>query len=101
MRQTIIAKNDDFRDEFCLGIIVENISSAAPDSDPVSALRDVAREFAETDEGKKVLEETNGCFNWGDLVENIPKEICEKHGFRIVDSFQTDLIVLHNEQLIS
>ena len=100
MKQTIIAKSSDLRDEFCLGIIVESPPSIAPDSDPISALQKAAREFAGTDGGKKVLENTNGCFNWGDLVENIPTEICEKYGFRIIDTFQTDLIVAHDEQLI-
>ena len=95
MKQTIIAKSSDLRDEFCLGIIVESTPSIAPDSDPISALQKAAREFAGTDGGK-----TNGCFNWGDLVENIPTEICEKYGFRIIDTFQTDLIVAHDEQLI-
>ena len=85
MKQTIIAKSSDLRDEFCLGIIVESTPSIAPDSDPISALQKAAREFAGTDGGKKVLVITNGCFKWGELV---------------VDTFQTDLIVAHDEQLI-
>ena len=36
MKQTIIAKRSDLRDEFCLGIIVESTPSIAPDSDPIS-----------------------------------------------------------------
>ena len=83
MKQTIIAKRSDLRDEFCLGIIVESTPSIAPDSDPISALQKAAREFAGTDGGKKVLENTNGCFNWGDLVENVHErkpEITEEDG---------------------
>lgn len=100
MRQTIIAKNDDLRDGFCLGIIVKILPGKSLSLDPVSALRNAAREFAETEEGQKALEETGGCFNWGDLVSCIPAEICERNGVRIIDTFQTELIVSHNEQLI-
>jgi len=99
MRQTIIAQNDEPDDEFCLGIVVETIVPAT--IDVVSALRDAARDFSKTEKGQGTLEETHGAFNWGDLVEYLPEDVCVRHGIRIVDTFQTDLVVPHNEMLIS
>lgn len=101
MKQTIISKNVDPTDEFCLGIVVETIDGQRPSLDVIVALREAAGEFLWTEDGKKVLEETNGRFNWGDLVEYLPAEVCERHGVRIVDTFQTDLVVFHNEILLA
>lgn len=103
MRQTIIAQNNDPRDEFCLGFIVDTIESEDGKNeslDVIAALRNAARDFAETDEGKEVLEEACGSFNWGDLANHLPNEICEQYGVHIVDTFQTDLVVTHNEMLV-
>lgn len=103
MYQTIIAQNNDPQDEFCLGIIVESIETKDRNRtvyDVVAALREAARDFVETKDGKDVLEKTKGSFNWGDLIEYLPAEVCEKHGVRIVDTFQTDLVVAHNEPII-
>lgn len=103
MQQTIIAMNNDPYDEFCLGIIVE-----IKEKDPrriqsfnvISALQNAAREFTETEAGSRVMEKTGMNFNWGDLAEYLPDEICERHGVHIIDTFQTDLIVTHNEPLV-
>ena len=39
--------------------------------------------------------------NLAHLVEYLPAEVCERHGVRIVDTFQTDLVVFHNEILLA
>lgn len=101
MRQTIIARNSDQTDEFCLGIVVEATDGQDPNPNVITALREAVRDFIGTADGKKVLEETCGCFNWGDMVEYLPAEVCERHGVRIVDTFQTDLIVCHSEILLA
>lgn len=99
MRQTIIAQKISLEDSFCLGIIVETINEES-NIDVISALRNAAKDFANTKEGQEALEETYyGCINWGDLVEYLPEEVCVRHGVRIIDTFQTDLVVTHDELL--
>lgn len=99
MRQTIIAHNQCPGDEFCVGIIVET-DEAHDGIDPVQALRDAAKEFLATPRGQKALQKTGGCFNWGDLVDELPDTAIKRHGLSVVDTFQTDLVVQHGESLL-
>ena len=54
----------------------------------IELLKDVVRkacaEYVQTEEGKKTLDYNCGCFNWADFEANVPQDICEKHGFRVV-----------------
>ena len=67
--------------------------------DCMQAIRDAAEEFLSTDDGKKCLEE-NGAFNYGDFVNEVPEEICRRHGFAIDVGDPISEIVDHNESLI-
>ena len=44
------------------------------------------KEYCMTDEGKRTFEGNCNCFNWGDFDTYVPNEICEKYGFRKVES---------------
>lgn len=102
MQQTIIAKYHDGDDWNVLGIIIETTGNTGLTN--VSSIQRAfiaaANEFAATPDGKDVIDDNSGDFNYGDFVNNVPNEICEKHGFKIVDTFQTDLIVDHDECLV-
>lgn len=96
MQQTIIAEHNEVDDRFRLGIVVESKDESI---DILSAMRAAAAEFCATDEGRAEVESNGGSFNWGDMVNSVGEELCSKHGFRIVDTFVTELIVDHNELL--
>ena len=63
------------------------------------AVKAAAREYLATDEGKALLKQTCGAFNWGDFVESIPESLCLRHGFLLKDDKKVDRIVDLNEQL--
>lgn len=96
-QQTIIATGfDEPGHRFCMGIVVASVDDV---DDVVTAIQDATLEYLETDEGKAVLQANKGHFNYGDFLENVPDELCVKHGFHLMDVFETDLIVDHNKNL--
>lgn len=97
MLQTIIAKYHDGASENVLGIVVETDDD---ELDVIAAIKAAAAEFAATPEGEAAVEAANGDLNYGDFVQNVPNTTCENHGFTVVDTFQTNLVVDHNERLI-
>lgn len=98
MLQTIIAQHNHHDDTFALGIVVETADDA--NVDVLATIRAAAAEFCKTDTGKAEIEHNGGNYNWGDLVNAIDNNICAAHGFKIVDTFVTELVVDHNEDLI-
>lgn len=97
-QETIIAKYDDPRDGFCLGIVVTH-DGDIENFDLVEAMRAAARDYAATEAGQSDPEVLSGGFNWGDFVNTVPDEICARHGFVVEDTFVTHLIVDHDEAL--
>ena len=101
MQQTIIAKYHDGDDWNVLGIIIKSTDGKLESkSAVVEAFKAAAAEYAKTPDGKDVVDDNCGDFNYGDFVNSVPDEICEKHGFRVVDTFQTELIVDHDDCLV-
>ena len=97
MQQTIIAKYHDGTGWNALGIVVEHEDA---ELDVVAAIKAAAAEFVATPDGEKAIEEAKGDFNYGDFVQNVPNSVCENHGFTVVDTFATNLVVDHDERLI-
>ena len=58
--------------------------------DLLSAIKLAVRDYLQTEDGKKTAEYNSGYFNLADVVSSLPREFCEKHGFRIMDSALTD-----------
>jgi len=50
------------------------------------AVSNACKEYCLTEEGKETFERNCNCFNWGDFDTHVPNEICQKHGFRKVES---------------
>lgn len=71
------------------------------DVDIVRAVKDACNEFIQTELGRSLYAYNCYCFNWGDFWDNVPNEICEKHGFKKIDSRISDFGVDWNEQLVS
>ena len=94
----IIAEHNEPNDKFRLCISIQPITDAAA-RDPVQAVREAVRDFAATDLGKQAIRRNSGGFNWGDVVNDLPASVCTRHGFVIVDSFVSEIVVDHNERL--
>lgn len=94
MKHTIVANIPAENEALMLTVETDN-----DDVDPVAALRDAAKEFVKTPEGKAYLLETSGDYNWGDIASSIPDEITEKHGVLITTTSITHHVVDHDEKL--
>jgi len=95
--KTIVATELDGTEMVALCIILEVKNE---DIDPVSAIKQATAEFLATEEGEEALEETNDCFNWGDVLDYIPESVLLKYGVRIVASYTADSTVDLNEQFV-
>ena len=99
MLKIIVATDaGDYPDVFNLVIAVEVEDEGA---DVRHVIKNACREYCLTDEGKEQYDINCRNFNWGDLVDYLPAEFCEKHGFKILDSQAVEkLNVDFNEQLV-
>ena len=70
------------------------------DVDIVKAVKNASREFIQTELGRSLYAYNCYCFNWGDFWNNVPNEICEKYGFKKIDSGVSNFQVNLNEQLV-
>lgn len=61
--------------------------------DLLQAIRSAAHEYLKTDAGKRALKYNCGCYNLADVVNSLPRDLCEKYGFKLLDMAQTDEIV--------
>ena len=83
--------------EIITGVVVEH---GDDDFDIMAAIKAASAEFIATSEGIALLEKSSGRFDYGMFLEEIPDALCEKHGFALVDTFTTDLIVNHDDSLL-
>ncbi len=97
MLRNIIAIEYDGRETRAISISFE-----VPDKDfdLVSAVRKAAMDFCRTEEGSRVYEFNCNCFNWADFEVSVPNSICEKYGFKKVDSCLSDIVVSWDEHLV-
>ena len=93
MQKTIFA----IEPETGTGIAI--VFEAAVEVDLKAAVKAAVQEFIQTEAGQKVYQQNCEAFNWGDLVNELPEELCVKHGFYISQSLTADEIVDLNEQL--
>lgn len=91
---------DPLGESMCLNIQIQDLGTH-PGFNPIKAIRFATTEFLQTEAGKKVLHENNGCFNYGDFVQNVPDAITRHHGFTVTSATLADYVVDHNTSLIS
>lgn len=96
MRYTITATD---RDGFETYTTVINLDVFRKDVDIVEACKEAAREYVSTKEGLQVYIEHCEWFNWADFDVYVPNKICEKYGFRKIDSDAVNIDVILDEQL--
>ena len=97
--KTIVAIDQDGLNVYNLVITLEILKD---DIDIEQAVMNACTEYCRTDDGKWTYCNCNcHSFNWGDFTTYVPKEICEKHGFRIFESeYIEELQVDFNQQLV-
>ncbi len=93
---TIVAH--DLSDEQCPVALVLQVEVPSRSFDIHSAVSAAVAEYLETPDGAEYSE---GSFNWGDVADYLPEEICNKHGFRIKDVRTADVVVEHDESFPS
>ena len=64
------------------------------------AVRKACAEYIQTEKGKETYHFNCEQFNWADFADDVPNEICEKYGFRILDHTGFCNEVDWDEQLI-
>lgn len=94
----VIANQIEPGDTFALGFKIMTRSDAAP-IDILHAMKDAAGDYCHTPAGKKALATNGGSFNYGDFADLVPVEICWEHGFAVLETFITEFVAGHNDQL--
>ena len=97
MKYTITATEHDGLDTRTLVI---NLDVFKENIDVVEACKEATREFVATTDGLKTYIGNCDCFNWADFEAYVPNDICEKYGFRKIDSDVANIDVNWDEQLI-
>lgn len=92
IQKTIVAA--DLDNDIAIVITVEIPDE---DFDVMGAIQDASVEYVNTPVGNEVLNDNGGYFNWGDVVNNLPDDICKKHGFEIVNVMDADYVVHHDD----
>lgn len=67
---------------------------------PESVLRRAVKDYLKTDEGKRQLEINCGCWNWGDVENEIPGSFFLNYGLVKVAPPDVDVVVDRNESLV-
>lgn len=83
MLKIIVATEADGLDTTNLVMVLDVDSE---DINIEQAVLKACKEYCLTDEGKRTFEGNCNCFNWGDFDAYVPNEICQKYGFRKVES---------------
>lgn len=102
---TIIAEDiggDNHGAGTCTTVFDITVDSSWSEDQIMSALRDTAKEYCLTADGRETYDGNFCCFNIGDLTEYVPTEIFIRHG--VFPKFRTKptdaLIVNFNEPLV-
>lgn len=96
MRKNIIAVEQNERE--CMFLRLE-FDVPYRSFDLLGAVRYAVADYCKTEEGKRDLELNHGQFTWNDL-HMIPDKICQKYGFKLVDTDTCDDFVYRSEQLV-
>lgn len=64
------------------------------------AIKAACQDYCLTEEGKRTYEGNCNAFNWGDFDVYVPDAICQKHGFKKLNSVMAEEYIF-DEQLVS
>lgn len=97
MLQTVVAIERDGRDFRSLAITFD---VPYKEFNIVTAVKAAATDYCKTTDGKNVYDYNCQQFNWADFEVNVPNEICERYGFKKVDSVLGNIEVNWDEHLV-
>lgn len=80
-----------------LDITIDN--DAWSDDKVSNAIKDAAKDYCLTDDGKKTYNDNCNNFNIGDLIAYVPKAILQQHGIISIEEKDT-IAIDFNEQLV-
>lgn len=81
-----------------LDITIEN--DAWSDDEVLNAIKDAAKDYCLTDDGKRTYDGNCNNFNIGDLIAYVPKAILQQHGIISIEEKDT-IAIDFNEQLVN
>lgn len=70
------------------------------DNEVLDAIKDAAKDYCLTDNGKKTYDGNCNNFNIGDLIAYVPKAILQQHGIISIEEKDT-IAIDFNEQLVN
>ena len=80
-----------------LDITIKN--DAWSNDEVLDAIKDAAKDYCLTDDGKKTYDGNCNNFNIGDLITYVPKAILQQHGIISIEEKDT-IAIDFNEQLV-
>jgi hypothetical protein len=98
MLKTIVAIE---RDGLDVRVLALNFDVPSADFDLKSAIKAACTEYCQTEAGRQTYEYNCSSFNWADFAMSVPAEICEKHGFKLIQSDVADEDVDWDEELVN
>lgn len=81
-----------------LNITIKN--DAWSDDEVLDAIKDAAKDYCLTDNGKRTYNGNCNNFNIGDLIAYVPKAILQQHGIISIEEKDT-IAIDFNEQLVN
>ena len=66
----------------------------------LNAVKKACTAYCKTKEGADTYQHNCKCFNWGDLLFNIPNDFLKDFGFQIANSDVSEIEVDFNEHLV-
>ena len=97
MLRTIVAIERDGMD---VRVLALNFEVPNADFDLKAAVKAACTEYCNTEAGRRTYAYNCNSFNWADFAMSVPAEICEKHGFKLVQSGVADEDVDWDEELV-
>ena len=97
MLRTIIALEQDGLD---IRVLALNFEVPSVNFNLKAAVRAACAEYCQTEAGKATYHYNCNSFNWADFAMSVPADICEKHGFKVIQSDVADEIVNWDEELV-
>lgn len=92
---TFVRKDSDPEEAYVDTIIVRE------DIDIELAIKAASEEFLCTKEGLRYLQDTNGCFNYGDAITRIPDAITQKYHYTVLPSEDYSVVTVdQNDHLV-
>lgn len=97
MLRTIVAVEHDGVE---VRVLALNFEVPSASFDLKTAVKAACTEYCKTEQGLATYRYNCSSFNWADFAMSVPNEICEKYGFKLLQSEVSDEDVDWDEELV-